>query len=738
MLSESQNPIDEINEINENDQILNNFEFIKNIKDKFISPTLIKLNYEEINSNLDNMLEELAIYKYEKNLKLNLSKNSKNLNLSSHKNLVYKLLEKYLIEVCYIKDSETRTRKINEIYTWYKNKIKYEKDIKTITYKTYKEKNVIDEKEYLLMKQELNHNIIENTKNNRNNELFQKNLLEDYKRKHLMKPFYALNKSISSQTSNTLLSSTNFSINDFDGLNLSSLYSSPKGIKVLTKKSELSSSEDNFDEKGFLTPNINNEIKFSYSYLSPKFDLEDIFLENKINENKNKIIAFKRNQEEIKGKLNEFSKLRAKYKELSNNKLEIKKLMKIYMNQNNLSPIGDKKYLQKEKEENEINPFKALEPLDDRKRRKSINLLLGKNFLSEKLLSYKKSEENNTDNINNSESSDNIIEAQRKRTNSVSKNNISSFTPKLNLFKLNNDNKDNKDVNATNFIKKFKLSLNKKLSMKKKKKKKLNKKAKSFILNLLNLKQFSGKNEKIKINQIQNLENKGTKIIKSTDNTFIKEYQNKIPKEKINSELINKNKQEKNLDTLPNLMGKDKIIKEKLLYKQLCNLNTNIQNISNIDSDFMQRMKLTLLNKGTMKEINEQILSKIKKEKNFEKLQNSYNKYRNNLLSMRQSLSMDKKKEYLNLIDKIRLKKLSESELNEENENDSSEGETRKENTLFNFRFKRSSEKKNYSLLNAMVNPNENSNYPRFYLPRNGSMLLSKDKTKKIFKKYLL
>ena len=48
----------------------------------------------------------------------------------------------------------------------------------------------------------------------------------------------------------------------------------------------------------------------------------------------------------------------------------------------------------------------------------------------------------------------------------------------------------------------------------------------------------------------------------------------------------------------------------------------------------------------------------MKKRNHFEKLQNSYLKFRNNLLNMRKSLSTDKRIEYEGLIDAIRFQKL--------------------------------------------------------------------------------
>ena len=237
-------------------------------------------------------------------------------------------------------------------------------------------------------------------------------------------------------------------------------------------------------------------------------------------------------------------------------------------------------------------------------------------------------------------------------------------------------------------------------------------------------------------NQIQNLENESKKI-KLTDNTYIKEYATKLPQEKVDSDLLNKNKKEKNHDALTKVISNEILNKEKLTYKQLCKINTNPPKID-FDSDIKQRTKMIILNKNNLEEVNKELLTKIKKRNNFEKLNSKYFKYKNNLLSMRQAMSIDKKIEYQSLIDKIRLKNLDDdSEYFDGSKNDLIEIESMKNEPLFNYRLKRKKENQNISLLNALVNPNDNSNYSRYYLPRNGSMLLSKDKTKKFFKKYL-
>ena len=98
---------------------------------------------------------------------------------------------------------------------------------------------------------------------------------------------------------------------------------------------------------------------------------------------------------------------------------------------------------------------------------------------------------------------------------------------------------------------------------------------------------------------------------------------------------------------------------------------------------------------------------------------------------MRQSLSSDKKIQYQNLVDKIRLKRLSDFEFNDENDNENTELENNKSNPIINYKFAKNTNNNIYSLLHALINPKDNSNYSKFYLPRNGSLLLSRERHKK-------
>ena len=110
----------------------------------------------EQNAYLNIMLDDLSTFKAQKNKK-NILKNIKDIDSST--NYLYSFLEKYLHEINYIIDKTKKEERIRKIYNWYKEKKQLEKDIKTITYKSYKDNNEVDEKEYLFIFYECN-NII--------------------------------------------------------------------------------------------------------------------------------------------------------------------------------------------------------------------------------------------------------------------------------------------------------------------------------------------------------------------------------------------------------------------------------------------------------------------------------------------------------------------------------------------------------------------------------------------------
>ena len=140
--------------------------------------------------------------------------------------------------------------------------------------------------------------------------------------------------------------------------------------------------------------------------------------------------------------MKEYCLFRAKFKENLNNKYEIKNLLNMYANDNNLSSILLKKYKIKEKEKMETieiksyNEFKSLGSGDINKAKKSVDLNLNKNYEEDSYYSNSnfKTEKNEKDN------------STRVRSNSQYSKIISNLT-KINLFELNDDkNKDKRGL----------------------------------------------------------------------------------------------------------------------------------------------------------------------------------------------------------------------------------------------------------------------------------------------------
>ena len=133
--------------------ISNRFKHLKMNKDdnsKYISQILFSFNITEQNPDLDIMISELANFRRQSHQ--NKEKNKGKQDAPSSKNSLFHFLEKNLLEISYISNKEKRYERIKKLHEWFKNKQKYDEDIKTITMKTYKEKDEIDEEEALLMK----------------------------------------------------------------------------------------------------------------------------------------------------------------------------------------------------------------------------------------------------------------------------------------------------------------------------------------------------------------------------------------------------------------------------------------------------------------------------------------------------------------------------------------------------------------------------------------------------------
>ena len=743
---------------------------------KYLSQLLLTLN---------EMISELARFK--RLTHYNKEKNRGKSKDSSSTGSLFHFLEKNLLEISYISDKEKRQERIKKLYDWFKAKQKYKEDIRNITTKTYKEKGEIEEQEALLMKTKNYKETIINDSDHRNLELINKKMLNEYERKRLRGPSWALSRLSSSHSlprlsifgkDSNLDTFSMFSGNDLQINDLTTLYSSIYGTNSYTKKNydnEIPTFIDKpeggllekdyissvfYDNNSFL-PLINKEAKYSYSFLRPTYNFNEVYLENKIIESKQKELALKRAREEIKEKVKEYGLNRARYKENINNKYELKSIINMYVNRNKLKSPLLKKYKKKNKNEEleKKNVDIIYSNIDDIKNKmdnlKIINSISNINSPSRSSPTQKNS------NSNLSEKNNKEIKSEISLSKGIIKNDsrfykeinkvksakkISfSYSQKIKVFNL----KEEKEEKMNESFSKSNKSIPKRTFSFRKKTKIPKKRSSSQISYMSGFRLSSFNNNKVKTDKIQNLDIKSKNII-DTDNTESKKYEVSLPKEKINSGIINVNK---NLigrapDTITHVLSNYSLIKEKMIFDNICNIKSNISQdndvliYSNLPKNELENNNfcLSAFNKENIKKINKSINLKkpinLKKKYHLEKLNEKYNLYKHNFLKMRRYMSNEKKKEYNYLADKLRTRKINEIYYNDDYDDEIEDENGDNNSNLINVSFKNPiGLKKNNSLLEAIVNPNDNLIYSRYYLPRNGSMLLSReDQSKKLLK----
>ena len=112
------------------------------------------------------------------------------------KQIIFDHLEKMIIEISCLTNGEIREERIQKLFLWYKAKIKLFEDIRKIQEKSYKEKNEIDDLEIMNEKESEKNKVKEEIMNeeeknvkedlkHRNKDMLYKDMLEDYKRKHI-------------------------------------------------------------------------------------------------------------------------------------------------------------------------------------------------------------------------------------------------------------------------------------------------------------------------------------------------------------------------------------------------------------------------------------------------------------------------------------------------------------------------------------------------------------------------
>ena len=714
----------------------------KRNRPRYVNQIVLNFSEKEKNKRFDELISDLEIFKqfYRQNLeKIKLESERNYSSLYNTKLLIYNVLEKNMVEISCLSNKDVRINRINNLYNWYKEKMKINEDLRRINQKSYKDVNeVIDE----------DLNDLENQKgqndNNkligkdfeidphRNEEIIDKKIVNDYQRKVLSKNleerFHKIQNNENDETNNeinikddgelakTLLSLKN---QEFSGGGTYSTFYSYKFGTNATSFGKFRQTDNDFpnfretakggrQENSFFPsynkatktyyPPIVSETKFSYSYYRPEYNFENMTLENKIIKSKMKILAEKRAQEEIKSQIELMGKTRAKYIEQVNNKYEIRNVVDMYSKLNDFSSPLLQKY--------KLRESKSMSDIKDNNK----NIFNKKPQIKNKDLNIgiRKMVRNNTNYKNNT-----VIENGDKiKLKLKEQKNLFESEQKM-------SNSSNKGVNK-NIITKLKPKKNQK-----------------------DTKIFSGILDKIKLDSIKNIENK--KIMEPLKMNKVK-IKLKINKEKIQNDMLNNIKKfaaKPNSEIITSLMNTDSLFQTNNNYGILCNLNkrkssvdiiNNNQNQDNTnesreeeEENYYTNNCLSLFDQGNLKKLNQNknqnkiypqstnSLTRIK----FNQIHKTFDLNKDNYLNLRRTLSDWKKTECLSLLNELTKNKTPKIE--EE-------------------KIKKSNLRRQNSVLNAYVNPKDKFEFSQFYLPRTGSLLLKRKtednkKTKKKGKK---
>lgn len=714
----------------------------KRNRPRYVNQIVLNFSEKEKNKRFDELISDLEIFKqfYRQNLeKIKLESERNYSSLYNTKLLIYNVLEKNMVEISCLSNKDVRINRINNLYNWYKEKMKINEDLRRINQKSYKDVNeVIDEDLNDLENQK------EQNDNNkligkdfeidphRNEEIIDKKIVNDYQRKVLSKNleerFHKIQNNENDETNNeinikddgelakTLLSLKN---QEFSGGGTYSTFYSYKFGTNATSFGKFRQTDNDFpnfretakggrQENSFFPsynkatktyyPPIVSETKFSYSYNRPEYNFENMTLENKIIKSKMKILAEKRAQEEIKSQIELMGKTRAKYIEQVNNKYEIRNVVDMYSKLNDFSSPLLQKY--------KLRESKSMSDIKDNNK----NIFNKKPQIKNKDLNIgiRKMVRNNTNYKNNT-----VIENGDKiKLKLKEQKNLFESEQKM-------SNSSNKEVNK-NIITKLKPKKNQK-----------------------DTKIFSGILDKIKLDSIKNIENK--KIMEPLKMNKVK-IKLKINKEKIQNDMLNNIKKfaaKPNSEIITSLMNTDSLFQTNNNYGILCNLNkrkssvdiiNNNQNQDNTnesreeeEENYYTNNCLSLFDQGNLKKLNQnknqnkiypQSTNSLRRIK-FNQMHKTFDLNKDNYLNLRRTLSDWKKTECLSLLNELTKNKTPKIE--EE-------------------KFKKSNLRRQNSVLNAYVNPKDKFEFSQFYLPRTGSLLLKRKtednkKTKKKGKK---
>ena len=719
-MNEEFNEYDDI--IHELDEEDDNKNILSQNRRKLVSQMILNFSQKENNKKFDELISDLEIFKkfYNKNYeKIKFESQYNDSSLYNTKLLLYSILEKNMIEVSCVTNKEIRTEKINTLYNWYKDRTKVNEVLRNINEKTYKDINEIDEEEPENQNQEDKVEPIKNdreTDPHRNEKFFDKKLVNNYRRKILSKRLEEKYNKIQIKANDDIdkelnikdenyLAKTLLSLKDHEfsgGGNYSTFYSYKFGTNTTSfgkfhqtendiipfrETAKAGKHENNFFPNFNKTtktyyPPIVSETKFSYSYNRPEYNFKNMVYENKILKSKTKLLAEKRTHEEIQSQIEMMGKMRAKYKEDVNYKYEVRDVVDMYSKLNDfVSPI-----LQKYK----LKPSKSMNDLKENKK------ITAKNIFKERPSIKNKDTNTGIRQIIRNKNA-NIETEDKINSKKSSRKTSTEFEQMLSISPIKEDNK-----NIMTKIKPNKVQNERKI--------------------------FSGILDKIKVDSIKNIENK--KLIEPLKLTKLK-IKMKINKENIQNRMLNKVKKitsRPHPEIITNLMTTDTLFQAHKNYETLCSIkkrtpsveinhkldNNNINaSLEEDEEDNYNNFCLSLYGGGNLKKLNKNrnqnkilppsinTVTRIK----YNQMHKTYDLNKDNYLNLRKTLSDWKKAECLTLLNELTKNKTTKIE---EEKN------------------KKSNLRRQYSVLNAIINPRDKFEFSQFFLPRTGSMLLTK------------
>jgi hypothetical protein len=695
---------------------------------------------KEGSKEFNNMKEDLIAY-------VTLQENDKNVKDNStdewlFKNLLYSKLEKNLIELMYIKKQDYRKERIIRTYNWYQNELKKFKDLRFINKKSYNDLDaVIDDvyfKEKLdLIKHEADHRIeddILKEQMSHRSAIFDKSLLDEFKRNHVYNNvFYKKihkhleKKKLGKKKLKPELEKPDRPVGEHtiyysfkDGIRPVSLAKVDLNDKTILAKPSGGERQRTFHtklgEKKYEEVVIDKEIKSSFSYYRPNMDFNLLNAEKRISEQKNKYLAEKRNQEEIDKNMKDFGRMRAQYKANEEKKCELKKLVNIYTNRKKL----DTKLLSKYRKNNYINNIPSPEKEEVEP---NVNEHLSLNrfgSMSIKNLSAFK------------------IIKENKSDKKYIPENVSEYNE---YYYIQQQQEEEKKRKAEE--KKRKEEEKEELNLKRKMQKK-------YTYNQVDIaKKFRRiDGDKILTNEAKNIDKQTKEILNNPSEKIPKinlclkfkklNATNKLIQDKLN-QAIEEEKKFPN-DLVYKLLVNEPTFKQELIYKKLCNFkkipvenkkqNESFEEDESIYNNFCLSA-YNVKNCKFLEKCNKKFDSDVKimrhissytkfndKKKLIDRNQN-FDDYRYNYLDLRKTIGEFKKYEYEEIMNRLNKKK------------DIREDE--KKNTGFKLRYNYSQKENNIRymrqkvLSSALMNPNEESTFPRYFLPRTGTMLISKN-----------